>query len=128
MTVTQPTHESVELDGGALGRLSFEWVGDRYQHRWLLGDDSQSVIESVESDHAQHWPVSPPLQQVYRQTFDDGRDVMFGIGQSASHSFPTSEVGSSNWLAVVHRSLNGFRAVTGFLAIGKRNHRTQMEV
>lgn len=82
MTITQPSHECIELDGGVLGRLSFEWMGDRYQHRWHFGEDSQRIIESVESDHSQHWPVSPPLQQVYRQTFDDGRDVMFGIGMA----------------------------------------------
>lgn len=82
MTVIQRTNECVELDGGVLGRLGFEWIGDRYLHRWHFGSQSQPVLESIESDHSLHWPVSPPLQQVYRQTFDDGRDVMFGIGMA----------------------------------------------
>ncbi len=82
MTATHSGNDYAELNGGVLGRLNFEWIGDRYQHRWLFGEDSKPVIESKESDHTMHWPISPPLQQVYRQTFDDGRDVMFGVGMA----------------------------------------------
>jgi hypothetical protein len=81
MTSTQPSSEYAELDGGTLGRLSFHWQGDRYQHRWDFGD-RQLVLQSVESDHLVQWPISPPTQQVYRQTFEDGREVVFGVGMS----------------------------------------------
>ncbi len=82
MTTTQTTHAPAELDGGTLGRLSLEWIGDRYQHRWQLSDEPITLLESIESDHAVAWPLSPPLQQVYRQDFADGRSVMFGVGMS----------------------------------------------
>lgn len=82
MTTANPDHECALLDGGELGRITFQWIGDRYQHFWVFGGEEARLLESIESDHSVPWPDSPPLQQVYRQTFEDGRDVMFGIGMS----------------------------------------------
>jgi hypothetical protein len=82
MAATHTGIEDAELDGGLFGRMIFQWQGDRYTHSWLCCETGEKLLESVESDHAVHWPNSPPLQQVYRQTFDDGRDVMFGVGMS----------------------------------------------
>jgi hypothetical protein len=82
MTATHTGIEDAELDGGVFGRLIFQWHGDRYTHSWLCCETSEKLLESVESDHALHWPLCPPLQQVYRQSFEDGREVMFGIGMS----------------------------------------------
>lgn len=82
MTTAAPQHEPTELDGGPLGRLTFQWTGDRYQHHWCFGEQQTRLLESIESDHSVPWPDSPPLQQVYHQRFDDGRDVMFGIGMA----------------------------------------------
>lgn len=82
MTATHTGMEDAELDGGLFGRLIFQWRGDRYIHSWLCCETGEKLLESVESDHAVHWPASPPLQQVYRQSFDDGREVMFGVGMS----------------------------------------------
>jgi hypothetical protein len=28
------------------------------------------------------WPLSPPLQQIHRQSFGDGREVVFGVGMA----------------------------------------------
>ncbi|HAC90232.1 MAG TPA: hypothetical protein DCF63_06300 [Planctomycetaceae bacterium] len=82
MTVIHSGSDLVELDGGIFGRLAFQWIGDRFQHCWLMGDRQCKVLESVESDHSTHWTVSPPLQQVHRQKFADGRDVMFAVGMA----------------------------------------------
>lgn len=75
----QITNESVKLEGGELGDLSFDWKDDRYQHSWNLPD---AKVCSVESDSLQLWPVSPPLQQIHQQSFGDGREVIFGVGMS----------------------------------------------
>lgn len=82
MTATHAGMEDAELDGGLFGRLLFQWHADRYTHSWVCCETGEKLLESVESDHAVHWPASPPMQQVYRQSFDDGREVMFGIGMS----------------------------------------------
>lgn len=82
MTAIHSGSDVVELDGGIYGRLVFQWIGDRFQHCWLFGDRQCKILESVESDHLTHWPVSPPVQQVHRQKFADGRDVMFAVGMA----------------------------------------------
>lgn len=78
------THESMRLDAGRLGRVEFHWTGDRYQHRWHFpgNHDAATHLVSVESTAEAIWPVSPPLQQVHLQSFDDGREVIFGVGMS----------------------------------------------
>jgi hypothetical protein len=77
-------HETMQLDAGRLGRVEFQWTGDRYQPHWYFpgGDASQALLSSVESTADAIWPVSPPLQQVHLQSFDDGREVIFGVGMS----------------------------------------------
>lgn len=75
----QTSNESVKLDGGEFGELSFDWKDDRYQHCWKLSD---ARVDSVESNGVQLWPVSPPLQQIHQQSFGDGREVVFGVGMS----------------------------------------------
>lgn len=77
-------HESMQLDAGRLGRVEFHWTGDRYRHSWhfpAIGD-SMPILTSVESTAEAVWPASPPLQQVHLQSFDDGREVIFGVGMS----------------------------------------------
>ena len=84
MTASEQSGEPYELDGGSLGCLRFRWESDRYFHQFdfsaLAGNEC--VIQSVESDNEQAWPVSPPLQQIHQQSFADGRDVIFGIGMA----------------------------------------------
>ncbi|MBX3419997.1 MAG: hypothetical protein KF752_00430 [Pirellulaceae bacterium] len=94
MTAIHTGSDYAELDGKALGQLSFRWTGDRFQHGWRFAhtgpDRDACEIESVESDHSVHWPVSPPIQQVYRQHFVDGREVMFAVGMSGRSHWSVS--------------------------------------
>ncbi len=83
MTKTQRGGESLELLGGSLGDLAFQWSGDRYVHQWRFqGAPSPLALMSIESGHDVAWPVSPPLQQIHRQSFADGREVVFGVGMA----------------------------------------------
>ena len=82
-TGRQPAN--LTLNGGALGSLTFSWLADRYQHAWhfsAVGATSLTLLESIESNASAMWPVSPPLQQIHQQAFDDGREVIFGVGMS----------------------------------------------
>ncbi len=75
--------ESMHLDGGRYGKVEFHWTGDRYRHQWTFpGTGSDPLLQSVESGADAVWPLSPPLQQVHLQSFDDGREVIFGVGMS----------------------------------------------
>jgi hypothetical protein len=82
MTASQRGGEPLQLDGGKLGKLAFEWSGDRYQHCWYFDGDSKPQLASLESDGAAVWPDSPPLQQIHQQSFGDGRDIIFGVGMA----------------------------------------------
>lgn len=90
MTIPQRGSETIELDGGALGKLTFEWHDDRYHHRWSIpqapveesANPSTIELESVESGSDANWPSSPPLQQIHSQSFGDGREVIFGVGMA----------------------------------------------
>ena len=77
-------HEPMTLDAGRFGRVDFQWCGDRYQHVWRFPGISNfsPILTSIESGSDAVWPVSPPLQQVHLQSFDDGREVIFGVGMS----------------------------------------------
>jgi hypothetical protein len=81
---TARAHEPMKLDAGKLGCVEFHWSGDRYRHQWRFPGASQTQAQlcSVESTAEAIWPDSPPLQQVHLQSFDDGREVIFGVGMS----------------------------------------------
>ena len=76
----QRSAEPLTLDGGKLGELAFDWVEDRYQHSWRLGNTT--LLRSSEGTSGCTWPASPPLQQIHLQSFGDGREVIFGVGMS----------------------------------------------
>lgn len=76
------SHEPLLLDAGSLGRLEFTWTGDRYRHDWVPAGSDSPALSSLESESDAVWPGSPPLQQVHLQSFDDGREVIFGVGMS----------------------------------------------
>ena len=82
MTRSQRGGEPLALDGGRLGDLRFEWSGDRYTHHWRFDSDREVGLTSLESDGDAAWPISPPLQQIHRQSFGDGREVVFGVGMA----------------------------------------------
>lgn len=81
MTNPQSQNESVVLDGQSLGKLEFHWREDRFCHQWKF-QDSDFELQSIESCSEQLWPESPPLQQIHSQSFDDGREIIFGVGMS----------------------------------------------
>lgn len=77
------TGEPLFLDGGAFGKLTFQWSGDRYTQYWEFpGLLSGAALQSLESTSNVAWPVSPPLQQLHLQQFPDGREVVFGVGMA----------------------------------------------
>ncbi len=83
MSKPQRGGEPLELSGGPLGKLAFHWSGDRYVHEWHFPGQLESIaLRSVESGSEVAWPVSPPLQQIHRQSFGDGREVVFGVGMA----------------------------------------------
>ncbi len=83
MSKPQRGGEPLLLTGGALGELAFDWAGDRYHHAWHFASSHGKVsVMSVESGSEVAWPVSPPLQQIHRQSFADGREVVFGVGMA----------------------------------------------
>ncbi len=83
MSKPQRGGEPLELLGGPLGDLAFHWSGDRYVHEWHFREAvTPLALMSVESGHDVAWPVSPPLQQIHRQSFADGREVVFGVGMA----------------------------------------------
>ncbi len=83
MSKPQRGGEPLELSGGPLGNLTFHWSGDRYVHEWHFPGALESIaLRSVESGGDVTWPVSPPLQQIHRQSFGDGREVVFGVGMA----------------------------------------------
>lgn len=80
---TQREGEALEICGDALGKLTFQWHGDRYQHAWSFKEFGPAAnIHSQESESSVAWPVSPPLQQIHQQSFGDGREVIFGVGMA----------------------------------------------
>ena len=81
MSNLQRSSDSIQLDGGSRGLLAFHWHADRYQHFWSFAD-AEVQIRSIESGGEDHWPLSPPLQQIHGQSFGDGREVVFGVGMA----------------------------------------------
>lgn len=82
MSSPQRDGDPVKLSGGVLGDLCFEWAEDRYCHRWEFSQDPDASVASIESGNNEAWPLSPPLQQIHRQSFGDGREVIFGVGMA----------------------------------------------
>ncbi len=83
MSKPQRGGEPLVLSGAGLGDLAFDWAGDRYHHAWHFASSNGKVsVMSVESGSEVPWPASPPLQQIHRQSFADGREVVFGVGMA----------------------------------------------
>ncbi len=83
-------------------RLAFEWCGDRYHHailRRVLGS-WEPAVASWEGASGDHWPPSPPLQNLHIEDRSAGRVALL-VGQA----------GTSHWSASVepHESGAGFR-------------------
>jgi hypothetical protein len=82
MTSTQPSSEYAELDGGDSGQAFLSLAGRSVSAS--LGFRRQAAAGASIGGVGSPGAVAhqPPTQQVYRQTFEDGREVVFGVGMS----------------------------------------------
>lgn len=81
------------LTNGAGLELEWIWHHDRYRHviYEVEGESREPIIESVEGDHTQIWPVSPPLQQLSPST--GPRPTMWGLGMAGAAHWSASVEG-----------------------------------
>ena len=74
-------------------RVRFYRDGDRYRHvvDAIVDGRVTPFLESVEGDATQHWPPSPPFQDLQVRALDDGKQIILltGVG------------GRSHWSASV---------------------------
>ncbi len=76
-------------------KVTYFWNEDRFHHRVSIqtSDGWLDLLESVEGTSADPWPVSPPWQQIVRESFGHlGEDVLLGVGLS----------GNGHWSIAVH--------------------------
>lgn len=76
--------ESRDEQGGGL-RVSFTPVGGRFAHavEAVLADgEVVPLLQSIEGGPADHWPPSPPLQEVHLERRAGGRDVLLAVGRA----------------------------------------------
>ncbi len=69
----------------------FSWSEDRYRHTIGMIDADQRVdlVVSCESLADVLWPISPAMQQVYKQNIEDD-PVLLGVGMAGKSHFSSS--------------------------------------
>lgn len=69
---------------------AFRWEDDRFSHaiRIELGQQSWELL-SLEGNSEQPWPLSPSIQDLYRE-YRDGTDVLLGVGMAGKTHFSVS--------------------------------------
>jgi hypothetical protein len=73
----------LELAGLQVG---FDRLDDRFGH-WIAvaeGNRWRRVLESCEGTGQQHWPASPPLQELHVEPRGAGREVALLVGQAGA--------------------------------------------
>jgi hypothetical protein len=80
-------------------RAIFEWREDRYCHRieWIERGQPHLAMNSLEGLHADHWPSSPPLQQLHVEDRGAGQQIVLLVGMS----------GREHWSASVEAAVDG---------------------
>ena len=74
-------------------RVVFQRQDDRFAHRVesLIGSsDWVTVLQSVENQGEDHWPSSPPLQEVHRERRGAGSEVALCIGMAGTSHWSLS--------------------------------------
>ena len=63
--------------------LNFRRSNDRFKHEICIvqGDKQIVLLTSIESDPNESWPVSPPMQQISKETIS-GQSVVLGLGMA----------------------------------------------
>lgn len=93
----KPAAALTAMAGNGKGlRVRFLRDGDRYKHvvDAIVNDEVTPFLASVEGDHVQTWPPSPPLQELQVRELESGEQVIMltGVG------------GHSHWSASVEVS------------------------
>lgn len=95
-----PNRLELPLGDGKLLRVDFDRSGDRWRHRLLLvlpeGSDVVGpvlLLESLEGNSQEDWPVSPPLQFVSIETRPKKLPIALLIGMA----------GGSHWSASIEQ-------------------------
>ncbi len=96
-SVTNRVAKDPHVTAGQL-RLDFIQLADRFAQRLccLQGETSHALIESLESSADEHWPTSPPLQQLHFEQ-QAGNPIAMLVGMA----------GTSHWSAAVTVEDNG---------------------
>jgi hypothetical protein len=84
-------------------RARFQRRGDRYAHRVVLCDRDNEIclLDSVEGDHHERWPPSPPLQQISGEQLPDGRKVVLLVGMAGRSHWSLSATTTPDRKALV---------------------------
>lgn len=76
-------------------KVEYRWRQDRFDHviSILTSDGWMELLQSVEGTNQDPWPISPPWQQMVRESMGHvGEDVLLGVGLS----------GNGHWSIAVH--------------------------
>ena len=82
----------VALSAGELTVRYFK-VGDRLAHAIgiAIGETFMPILESVEGNEHEPWPVSPPMQEMVQESFaPNSSPVLLGVGLSGNGHWSTA--------------------------------------
>ena len=81
----KPAAELSPIDAKGKGvRVQFYWVDDRFRHviDAVGPDNAVRILESIEGDGEQAWPLSPPYQHLTANVKDSGEPVILVTGSA----------------------------------------------
>lgn len=73
-------------------RVGFQRIGDRYSHTLyaVSGGKADAIVQSVDDDDVQGWPLSPPVQELREATDPDGNRTLLLMGAAAAGHWSAS--------------------------------------